>query len=105
MNAAIPEEEIYGLVEMLTFVASLCGDQTELADQALQRFCASAAYPAAELPGELPGRPPTFWPRPSASPTPPWTPPHDRHQNSRIRDGRHRRSDCPVSTAAPQIRA
>ena len=53
MNAAIPEEEIYGLVEMLTFVASLCGDQAALLDQARSRFCASAAYPAAELAGDL----------------------------------------------------
>ena len=53
MNAAIPEDEVYGLVEMLTFLASLCGDQTELVDQALQGFCATAAYPAAELAGDL----------------------------------------------------
>ena len=53
MNAAIPEEEIYGLVEMLTFVAALCADQAELVDQALSRFCASTAYPAAELAGDV----------------------------------------------------
>jgi hypothetical protein len=53
MNASIPEEEIYGLVEMLTFVAALCGDQPELLDQALFRFCASPAYPAAELAGDV----------------------------------------------------
>jgi hypothetical protein len=49
MNASIPEEDIYELVEMLTFMAALCGDQAELLDQALARFCATDAYPAAEL--------------------------------------------------------
>jgi hypothetical protein len=53
MNTCVPEEELVGIVEMLTFVSALCAEEETTINQAIYRFCATAAYPADELASDL----------------------------------------------------
>jgi hypothetical protein len=48
MNVPLPEEEIYGLVEMLGFIAGLCSNQQEQLNVALCRYT-GGYYPAKDL--------------------------------------------------------
>jgi hypothetical protein len=53
MNASVPEEELVGIVEMLTFVSALCGDQEATINGAIFGFCATTAYRADDLASDL----------------------------------------------------
>ena len=53
MNASVPEEELVGIIEMLSFVSALCGEQAPTINEAICRFCTTAAYPADELASDL----------------------------------------------------
>jgi hypothetical protein len=53
MNTCVPEEELVGIVEMLTFVSALCAEEETTINQAIYRFCGTAAYQADELASDL----------------------------------------------------
>lgn len=52
MNASVPQDEIYGLVELLSFIADLCASQPEQLNVALCRHTATY-YPAHHLCDEI----------------------------------------------------
>ncbi len=49
MNLAVPDDELVGIIELLSFVAQLCDEQEPLISRALVGFTGVDVYRAGEL--------------------------------------------------------
>jgi hypothetical protein len=49
MNVSVPDEELLGVLECLSFVAQFCGCEAPLVSTALARFVPGTGWDAAEL--------------------------------------------------------